>query len=247
MKKYLIIPLVALALLFSGFAPVQAALTDDLLAYYKLDESSGSAADASGAGNTLTNNNSVTYAAAKINNGAVGTNTTNGYLGIASALGYTAAANRTWNFWVKPNSLNGYLLDNITAAGDADRLIIYGGSTVVHIFINGNTVSSSALTGGTFSMITVKKTGTTYELFLNTVSQGSTSPGGATYSGGVGFNLLNSLYTGGTMTNDTIDEVGIWNRALTSGELTSLYNGGAGLAYPFSTPSAAVPIFFQFD
>jgi hypothetical protein len=30
----------------------------------------------------------------------------------------------------------------------------------------------------------------------------------------------------------SIDEVGIWSRALTSGEVTSLYNGGSGLAYP---------------
>jgi hypothetical protein len=32
-----------------------------------------------------------------------------------------------------------------------------------------------------------------------------------------------------------IDEVVIWNRALSSSEVTSLYNGGSGLAYPFVT------------
>jgi hypothetical protein len=32
-----------------------------------------------------------------------------------------------------------------------------------------------------------------------------------------------------------IDEVGIWSRALTSGEVTSLWNGGNGLAYPLAT------------
>ena len=35
----------------------------------------------------------------------------------------------------------------------------------------------------------------------------------------------------------TIDEVGIWSRALTSTEVTSLYNGGAGFQYPFVTAS----------
>jgi len=36
----------------------------------------------------------------------------------------------------------------------------------------------------------------------------------------------------------TIDEVGIWNRALTEEEITELYNSGDGLAYPFATNSA---------
>jgi hypothetical protein len=31
-----------------------------------------------------------------------------------------------------------------------------------------------------------------------------------------------------------IDEVGIWKRLLTSGEISDLYNGGSGLSYPFS-------------
>lgn len=32
-----------------------------------------------------------------------------------------------------------------------------------------------------------------------------------------------------------LDEFGVWERTLTSDERTALYNGGAGLAYPFST------------
>ena len=45
------------------------ALTDNLVSYWKLDESSGNAADSVGS-NTLTNTNTVTYSAGKINNGA---------------------------------------------------------------------------------------------------------------------------------------------------------------------------------
>jgi hypothetical protein len=43
-------------------------------------------------------------------------------------------------------------------------------------------------------------------------------------------NLWNNAYdfTG------TIDEVGIWSRALTSQEVSELYNSGAGLSYPFT-------------
>jgi hypothetical protein len=44
------------------------------------------------------------------------------------------------------------------------------------------------------------------------------------------------IYTGGAnFFNGAIDELGIWSRALSSGEITSLYNSGSGLAYPFIT------------
>lgn len=41
--------------------------------------------------------------------------------------------------------------------------------------------------------------------------------------------------TGSNFRAGRIDEVGVWNRALNSTELTALYNSGAGLQYPFST------------
>ena len=44
-------------------------LTDNLISHWKLDESSGNAADSHGS-NTLTNNGSTPFVAAKINNGA---------------------------------------------------------------------------------------------------------------------------------------------------------------------------------
>ena len=34
--------------------------------------------------------------------------------------------------------------------------------------------------------------------------------------------------------NGLIDEVGFWHKVLSQSEVTSLYNSGAGLAYPFS-------------
>ena len=51
MKRLLLSVLFALSLTQIGYA----AITDGLVAYYKLDESSGNASDSSGAGNTLTN------------------------------------------------------------------------------------------------------------------------------------------------------------------------------------------------
>lgn len=211
--------------------------TSSLQAYYKLDESSGNASDASGNGNTLTNTGTVTYSTGKINNGAVGTNTSGGYLTNSGALGFTAASSNTWNFWYKPNNRGGYLFDNITTAGDSKRLIVYedGAGSNVHLFANGSDVTSSPMTTGVWYMITVTKSGTSWTLYINGVSQGTTSTGGLTYGGGAGFTLLNSLYSGGATTNSSIDEFSVWTRTLSTDDISALYNGGSGRAYPFQT------------
>lgn len=212
------------------------AILDNITAAWKLDESSGNATDSSGNGKTLTNTGTVTYAAGKINNGAVGTNTTGGYLSISDALGFTAASTNTWAFWYKrAGSIDGYIVDNITTAGDSKRLIVYESSGTLRMFANGNEVATSSLTSGTWYFIEIKKNGTSWELFVNTVSQGTTTTGGLTYGGGAGFMLLNSLYTGGSQTSSMVDIVSLWSRVITSGESTTLYNGGTGIQYPFAT------------
>ena len=38
-----------------------------------------------------------------------------------------------------------------------------------------------------------------------------------------------------------MDEVGIWNRVLSDSEITELYNGGAGLTYPFVVDTCTCP------
>jgi hypothetical protein len=54
----------------------------------------------------------------------------------------------------------------------------------------------------------------------------------------IGGSILTSWpnISGGSF-NGSIDEVGIWSRALTSSEVTSLYNSGSGRQYPFTGSS----------
>ena len=39
-----------------------------------------------------------------------------------------------------------------------------------------------------------------------------------------------------------VDEIGVWNRELTSGEVTALYNSGDGFAYPFTEEEPTIGI-----
>ena len=47
--------------------------------------------------------------------------------------------------------------------------------------------------------------------------------------------------------NIQVDEIGIWTQALSTTDITQLYNGGAGLQYPFTTFTPAYTTgFFKF-
>ncbi len=70
------------------------AITNNLISYYKLDESSGNATDRFG-GNTLTNT-STTYSTGKINNGAV-FNGSSSHLDAGAAVIPMGA--KTMSFW----------------------------------------------------------------------------------------------------------------------------------------------------
>jgi hypothetical protein len=56
------------------------------------------------------------------------------------------------------------------------------------------------------------------------------------------FALGKNLHTNTAGFAGTIDEVGVWGRVLSAGEVTALYNSGAGVSYPFS--GVIVPVVY---
>ncbi|MFH1587496.1 MAG: LamG domain-containing protein, partial [Candidatus Diapherotrites archaeon] len=61
---------------------------------------------------------------------------------------------------------------------------------------------------------------------------------GSTYWGD-GVITMGRTYYASKFFTGTMDEVGVWNRALTAEEISSLYNSGSGLAYPFGGASCS--------
>jgi hypothetical protein len=53
-------------------------------------------------------------------------------------------------------------------------------------------------------------------------------------------------FNNGQFSSANVDEVGVWNRVLTSAEVTQLYNSGAGLQYPFGLGANKNQGFFSF-
>ncbi len=220
------------------------ALKDNLVSYWKLDESSGNAADSVGS-NTLINTNTVTYSAGLINNGAnFSSSNTNKMLNVATAI-VSAGGDMTMNVWVKllaEKAIDGsqwtfismdtgtlgeqYGVTYDDSAGSR-RLsgYVYDGVAVQRISENINLGTSN------WHMMTLSRSGTTLTFYDNAVSVGTytivrslTAPSNFSLAAADG----NSNYA-----SSLEDECGVWSRALSGAEITSLYNGGLGVQYPF--------------
>jgi len=228
------------------------ALTDNLSAYWKFNESSGNAADSSGNSVTLTNNNTVGYAAGKIANaGDYGSSNTNKYFSVANNLGINGG-NISFNFWVNlttaptNNTEQGFIGQfnssnkinyRIYYTNESGTFKIYFNRLIAGISNNGPTVTQT-LTVGTWYMLTYTYDGTNVKGYLNASEIGSAGGGSGSgsdnnYYNGVVVGTFNSNPPPDRPIKGLIDECGIWSRALTGAEITTLYDGGAGLTYPF--------------
>lgn len=210
------------------------ALIDNLVSYYKLDESSGNAADSVGA-NTLTNT-STTYAAGLINNGAI-------YNASSSKLvmGSTAfSASYSYSFWIYRNS-GGSFYGLISKDDGSTRVLsILSTSTgnvqgTVWLSTGNVSITDFAISNSVWNHVVVTiDSGVNLKVYLNgsNIQTTAISFGALTTSFGTWFGA--DQFSGGRWFLDgKLDEIGWWSRALTGAEVTSLYNGGSGLQYPF--------------
>jgi len=218
------------------------ALTDNLVAYYKLDETSGNAADSVGS-NTLTAT-STTWTTGKINNGWVASASGGKLLSTTSPL--TGSGDWTFNCWINPNSTGTNI--NVVDFGDSSQvsksiMFIYrlGSDDKIHVDTAGAGLitSGSTYNSNAWYMLTLTKSGNNFALYMNNSADGTGTTTGVTLGSNllsIGYDNPNSRWS---WTTGGIDEVGFWTRVLSGAEITQLYNSGAGLAYPMTTASAS--------
>jgi len=207
------------------------ALTDNILSYYKLNESSGNAVDSVSA-NNLTNTN-VTYATGKIQNGAVFDGASNRSLkrnSIATLTSFSVS------FLVKFSAFGSVIaiVDKLSTTASGFR--IWAGTTWGGLLLTMNGTSwaiSFTPTVGQWYHFVWTYSGGTAKLYKD----GNTTPfdtktGLSLTDGGNQFCLGNRSNNDKSF-NGMLDEVGLWTRELSSSEVAELYNGGNGLDYPF--------------
>lgn len=219
------------------------ALIDDCVAYYELGDAAGDALDSTASGYDGTVDGAVNRAVeGKIGDAIeIDSGNSNEY---AVYFGATTFTGTSWtiSFWLYQTSAAGggydqYIWQSNDGAGN--RIIIdqNGDATGANMSLNiydggfddtGLTVPRNQWT----HIVVVAKAGTSkWWAFVD----GSKSSELAYTAKILKTAAGNANGLGQMILRGKIDEVGIWNRDLTDAEVASLYNAGAGLAYPFVT------------
>lgn len=232
---------------WSSIASGSNSLTQDLMAYWKLDDLTSPTVDSSGRGNDLAVSGSVDTATGILSNSAApqqsGVN-----------LMYLLSGNTDTVFGDESFSLSGwvyfdrtdvvqYILSKYTSVtSDSEYRIRYESSTqrfVFRVYSGASTVDVVANNFGPASINTWYHVTAWYDatadqlgLAINGVSD-TTS-----HAGGINSNtnqFILGAYYGGTEIYGRVDEWGVWRRALSTDEISQLYNSGTGFTHPFSS------------
>jgi hypothetical protein len=225
--------LLALALAIVVVQPLYAALSDNLAVFWSL-ESDGS--DDVGSSD-LTAQGSPSHAAGKVGNGVDLVSASSQYYTRADFIDWTG--DYTIALWAKFDSTAG-----IRALFGTDNSI----GTVLLYYNNGSGEDDLILRSSFFDTVAYTggiSTGTWYHIVAwrddtndqSGIAINAGTPDTASATAG-DLDANDAIQIGATNTGSffdgIIDEVGVWTRVLTSQERTDLYNGGSGLAYPFS-------------
>lgn len=227
-------------------------LLDNLSAFYRLEEASGTRNDAHGA-NHLTDTNGVTQlASAKVGAGATFLATSSQSLSVAdnSSIGYSG--DMTAIVWVfRPaGSTTDFIASKGAGTFAQNEWTIrrsFSGSAVAAFVMyraDGNSAqaSISGWTDNAWQMIACRYTAATrlLEVSLN----GGATWGTATLSGDPvrKSQPLNLGREGSNYFTGSLDQFGLWKRLLSNAEVGDIYNSGAGRDYSYFEGSPPLPV-----
>ena len=235
--RALVVSLVVFILLGLPSA-ARADISSYLLLCYHFDEASGtSAADASGNGSTGTLTSGAAFDPSGRINGCVLLDGSNDYVSgptlVGPSGGFTFAA------WVKPDVVSGYRVLCTIGAGSNKYCWIYvdpSGLLWASIFATGETASITRNTGAVVSANTWQHVvftwdgGTAYtsiKIYVDGTQADSSSSGTGTFTASSSNSL--TVYFGDRRGSSNafdgrMDEVRLYSRALSAGDVTELYN-----------------------
>ncbi len=219
-------------------------LTSNLLSYWRLDESSGNITDSAASNNTLMNYNTVTFSPGLIENCANFGND-GGFRNLRrnDSLGLTVDQPKSFSFWLKMNfdadSNHEWPLQiafgGVTTSGYVG--FYYQGSTHNLAIIKTDNNGHSALIEDTVTLGTTSwhhlvgtTDGTTWRLYVDGTLAGNAADYVNNGGNGVYPTPFFTLGAGDRPDRFSIDEAGVWSRALSADEVTLLYGNGSGVA-----------------
>lgn len=213
-----------------------------IAAYWKLDEASGTRADSVGTSN-LTDNNTVTQAAGKINNAALFTAANSEYLSVASDTALvTGDIDYTLAGWVYFTSDPASRVSRIVSKSDTSKReyeFIYNVSQFQWFVFDGTATSRGQANASNFGaapastwifvVIWHDSVNNIVGIQVNNGTANTASTTGAAGSNTGPFQMGNrAQLDAGNYFDGRLDEWGFWKRILTMAEKTYLYAAGSG-------------------
>lgn len=235
------------------------ALTDSLVASWELDEASGNAIDSHGS-NDLTETSGTI--AASTGPGGVGgsrdfeAGDTEYFTITDNSDVSTGDIDFTFEAWVNLESTSGnlgVLGQRVSSSNSYGYILFYNSGSARFDWRVGNSTGTAIAGTVLANNFGAASTGTWYQIIcwhdaasnqigicVNNGTPNTASTSGATADVATNFNIGCTDTGGANLFDGLISKVRMWKRVLTSDERTELYNGGSGLAYPFSASSAPV-------
>lgn len=231
------------------------ALTDNLQQYYAFE---GNANDSVGSYNGTATN--VTFGApyGKISQGG-DFSYSNSIIQTGGSFGSTGS----FQLWFKLDSLSSestLFVGNQNSNGSNNYFgcsIPTNGSLLLYHGASNNALQTTTglVTTSTWNHLVITQNGSGIKCYLNNTERTLSGSFGGALSSTFWFSNVSSInqFCIGALKRGSqfypgfdggIDEVGYWSRGLTSGEVSQLYNGGAGLAYPLIPSSTSTSNFF---
>ena len=228
--------------------PAAPDLLKGLMAYWKLDETTGTgAADATGNGHegALLGDTVPTWAAGKIDNGLQfnddGSGTVSSYMSVHSDEAFPfGTGDFTIAFWIKTDSTIGsgsefvYVLDSSGGVLEKAFSLYFTGSALNFEAGSFGYYKPATLSVGVWKHLVVRRIGHQLDCIMNGVSLGKESCQEIISCPQPTF-MFGNMIDGHYNFDGMLDEIGIWKgHGLTDEEIALLYNNGTGRQYPFA-------------
>jgi hypothetical protein len=253
MKKLLASVCVAVLLPWSAVAADCSSLTDQLILHYSMEDASGNATDASGNGNTgVETGGTIDSIAGKVNNARDFEAVDTEWFEVADSAGIsTGDIDFSWSAWVWKESTGTFPMIVQKGSGSAatleysmyhdtgtNRLIFSTANGSAAVTVSANNFGAVPNTTWMFVVGWHDAAGNVIGISVNDGTPNTSADNGGNDSTSVlqiGASSGQSIYWDGIG-----DEVTFRKCKITAAQITTLYNGGAGLAYPWSGGGATV-------
>ena len=213
------------------------AITDNLIAHWALDGGDFTDETGNNNGTNVGTDDAVGKIDGGANSGREFIRTNDDYITIGSNTIDLTDGPITINAWVKADAggTAGYNMIINSTSSNAWTFVLHNDK--IAFGKNGvNEVSGTdTITQGTWAMVPAVYDGSanTVTFYINaTADSGGNKAYSSTFTSGLTYRI-GSQGNSGYNYDGIMDEVSVWNRLLTSDEITTLHNSGNGLAYPW--------------